>query len=545
MSDFPWNRPENEGQPEQQTPEQPQGDPAAFPWQQPAPAGERPHDPYAQQPAEPYAAQQDPHAQPQDPFAQPQGEPEQPDAAPQLPDEPAPVAPDQPTQPEQPAPASDPYGQQPVAPVPPYAHQQDPYGSAGQPAYGQGGEQQSYGQQGYGQQSYGQPGGYAQPGYADPTQPGGQPPFGGEPPKKKGLGLGALLGIIGGGVLLVAALIWGIIALVNAMSPGGGTSGGGGDDGGAATGGAATPEEAVQGYFDAIIAGDADAAVALMDTSYVSTDQSLLSSEVLEISNELNPIASLSVGEASGSDSYSTTVRVTYSIGGNNYNENVSVSNSEYDGSGEWLVDPALQTVTASNYEYKGFEVIVNGHTLTTDVRYDVFPGTYQFGTSLEHFTMANEDGSDAVILAGGTTASSYGSIPTPTLNEDGVAAWRDAVGAALDACLAEDTIEAGCGLSIESTYGGNQKVVDGTVQRSMPSSERSSFDAQELRADYDSPTVIEGEYLVADVEISVTYVEDGEEKKGELDVWSVPDLAIPSIDMSAEELTVEWSSRW
>ncbi|MEZ5200809.1 MAG: hypothetical protein R2742_05625 [Micropruina glycogenica] len=228
---------------------------------------------------------------------------------------------------------------------------QQGYGAPGQPGFGQqpSGQQPSYGQQPSGQQGqqpygqqqpaqqgqqpgYGQPtGGYQAPGAAasGPGQygaAGGQPPAwgqapvpGAKPAKNNKMPL-----IIGGAVVLIVALIFGLMQLNR-----GNYNAGTGTPTGSATAsqgtgvGAASATEVVQKYYDALAASDPDAIFALVRGDL--PDRTFLTKEVMTAAVQAAPITGLQL-TVQDETKYSAEVQASYTINGRTKTDKFYVS---------------------------------------------------------------------------------------------------------------------------------------------------------------------------------------------------------------------------
>ncbi len=498
--------------------------------------------------------EQGPPPVPRDPAGSP--DPSAPQPIEPVPEQPAaPIAPEQPVPPiapEQPAPPASPDAPGtpafPAAPHPgeaapaapetqpttPYPGSQPPYPGApadvpypGQPNPGQPNPGQPYPpQQQYGgaqptapypgQQYAGQP-------YPGQPYPGAQPPTGPGAPKKKGLGTGAIIGIIAGAVALVIVIIV-VIALVlgRIVATAGGATGTGSDP---AAGG--TPTDAVSAYLTALSESDSETALGYL--SDVPPDDSLLTDDVLAASNELAPITGIEVLSETGT-SGSADVTASYLLGDTPVTTDFGVI--DYDDDGTWEITGGTGYISTSQFD--GLGLTINGVEVTGD-EVEVFPGAYELATSLPNFTLAG----DPVVLVTDPYTSGDTSALEPTLTDAAVQQFRALVRASAEACLAQKTLDAGCGLAIPATLSDGTQMSDGTITRTLTADGSATLDSLEPTLSYDNPTLAQGDYI-GGVEISgECTTSDG--ASGSCSVLFGPSLGAPSVDMASASPTVLW----
>jgi hypothetical protein len=394
-------------------------------------------------------------------------------------------------------------------PPPPPAPGQAPIGQQPQPPYGQQPPQQPD----FGQQTpYGQT---AQP-YPTAGQPGAQqPPFGGQPPKK-GLGTGAIIGIVVGGVVVLAIIIGAIFFVTRlGSSPA---------DVAVEDGGKTTPAEAVQSYLEALADSDAETALALVDE--VPSDSPFLTDEVLAASNELAPLTDIEVTEPTEAD-YSTSVTATYSLGDVPVTTEFSVN--EYEADDVWK----LTAVTADldfGDRFEGLDMTVNGEPLDSS-SIEVFPGTYELATTTPNFE-----------VTGQTVLTVREPFDYPTLSdtkaglsEEGVLVFRKAVTDAVAACVASTTFAAGCGIDVPQVLSDGSRLAEGTLVRSLRAETQTKLDNLQPQQGFGDPLIVTGEYVGG---ISVTA---GLEGGGNGDLLFGPSLGAPVVDFTSGTPVVTW----
>lgn len=294
------------------------------------------------------------------------------------------------------------YGQQPGFSQPPqggYGEQQPGYGQqpSGQPGYppsgyppqgGHGYPPAGVGAQTSAQFGNGQPGAPAGPGAWTPAPP----PGGGKKPGSK------LPLIVGGAVVLIVALIFGLMQLGRGNAPvGSGTPSAGDPSPSASQGtgaGAGSATEVVQKYFDALAASDPDAVFNLVRGDL--PDRTFLTKEVMTAAVAANPITNVQLTELESSR-YSAQVQAKYTINNRSQTEKFSVSSRD----GAWH----LRSITARLY-VKGLApadtgLTVNGVQVGDVDSIDVFPGGYTLATDSDTFAFSRN-----TVVVEGLTAS-------------------------------------------------------------------------------------------------------------------------------------------
>ncbi|WP_261624192.1 hypothetical protein [Nesterenkonia marinintestina] len=436
--------------------------------------------------------------------------------------------------------------------------QYDPHGHGGQ--YGHGGQPNvgdqgqygygpaGYGQQGYDHQSYDQ-NAYAAGGY-------GQPPGGGDggPGGPAAEGSGSNRGMIIGVVVALVVVLGGIATAAILLVTGGdddddtgtatGTTGqngdeddedddsdgdggddGGDDDGGDDDGGGGdvevdSPEAAVEAYLDALADSDADTASSLIDT-YGSTE--LLTDEYLEYSNEEAPISDISVEEPSSEDEYTADVPVTFTVGEEEIDTEVTVTNY----SDSWVLQQGAISVYSTSTG--SMDTSVNGIDNGTD-DIAVFWGTYVELDVLEDNYTYGEDAGTVV-----TDSLSQNLDAELALTEDAEEEWRGVIADEVEACLDSGEIEPGCGLDLPSEIDG-ESLEEGTVDRSIDSSSQQSIDTLDPELDFTNPNLV-STYVFVSVETVADFA-DGYTYSVHGDGTT---LGTPVVDMTADELEVVW----
>ncbi|MGO2586418.1 MAG: hypothetical protein ACTH9F_13840 [Brachybacterium tyrofermentans] len=367
---------------------------------------------------------------------------------------------------------------------------------------------------------------YGGPMSTPPSSPMPPPP----PPKKKRTGL--IIGIIAGALFLIVAVIV-VIALIIFFAV---RNGGGGDTTGGGGGGdkAATPEEQattlVTDYMDALVAGDSAAAFEL--AADPSGSDEVLPAAAYDAALAAAPIADVVVeAPAMEPEGIDGTVPVSFTVGGEATTYDFTVS--DYDSDEVFELDsPMWSTYTPDSLA--GLGATINGEELPTDVSLAMLPGSYEISFGVEGFAPSV---TDPMVYTDYDTDVEW---PEATLTDDGLATFRAAVQKSVDACIAQDTLKAGCGIGERpATTDDGYTLTDGTVKRSLPEDSQRTIDKMTATPSYDEPTFVEGEYI-GSIDTTMDCEKDG--KKGTCEMWMGGGLGTPSVDMADPEHPVTWS---
>ena len=336
--------------------------------------------------------------------------------------------------------------------------------------------------------------------------------------------------LAGGGCLLVVLAIV-VIVLVTVLRGG---SAGGGDGSPSAS---ASPEEQAKAlateYTDALVAGDAEQALALSTGEQIEDGQ-LLPVEAYAAALESAPVADVEIGApvmdtgglASG------TVPLSFTVGGEPASMELSVHDFDDDGILE-LVGVGVNTSVPPGAESLG--MTLNGAEIGAAEYLYLLPGGYELGLGAEHFAPESTDPL-LVTDAGGLT-----DWPEATLTEEGLTAFRGAVQESVDACLAETSLAGGCGMGeVPAETSDGWASVDGTVERSISEETQRTIDTMEATGDYDEPTYVEGSGAVGTVSTTYECTKDGQTGICELVLGG--GMSVPHVDMADPELPVTWS---
>lgn len=285
---------------------------------------------------------------------------------------------------------------------------------------------------------------------------------------------------------------------------------------------------ALQGAFDALVAGDAAGVLGYIDAD---GDQSMLTDEVLAASAELAPITDVVVTPPTSVDEYyrSAEVDVAYTLGDTEVSQTYRVEDLDEDDA--WVVTD-LATDFYLYQTYDGLEILLNGAPVTQE-EFLLLPGSYEFSTSTTYFTL---DGTTAFQV----TEPYLTETPSfePALTDDGVTAFRDAVSDAVDSCVSSKKLKTGCGLTMDKRLSDGTVLTDGTLDRTLSSDAKQTIKTMKPTLSYGNWTLAQGEYI-GTVDVVAEGKQDGDRVKG--DVIFPPSLGTPSIDMTDPDLEVLW----
>jgi len=182
---------------------------------------------------------------------------------------------------------------------------------------------------------------------------------------------------------------------------------------------------------------------------------------------------------------------------------------------------------------FAGLEPTINGISVSGDY-VDAFPGAYEYAVTVDGFAI---DGETVVLLTEGSEYPDTSAMTT-VLAPEAADRFRQAVSAAVDACVASTTLDAGCGLAIPATLSDGTQLTEGTLTRSLPAETRAAIGAIEPELSYEVPTLVSGGYL-GSIEISAECTKDG--STGTCSVLFGPSLGTPSMNFATEGAVIEW----
>lgn len=340
-----------------------------------------------------------------------------------------------------------------------------------------------------------------------------------------------IAGVLGGGGCLLVLLV--VLVLIIVFAVRGGGAGAGGEESTVAD---LSPEEQatalVTDYFKALAAGDAATALELLPL-HEDEAGAALPVEAYVAALELAPVADVEVGTPTldGEGLTSGEVPVSFTVGGEPVSDVYSVH--DYDDDGVLELTGAIASDTVRDGA-TALGTTVNGVEVADGQRLHLLPGGYEIAYALEHFAPSTTD----PMIIGEQHASVE--WPEPQLGEDGLAAFRGAVQAAVDVCLEETSLEGGCGMgAVPETSSDGWTMTEGTVKRSISEDTQRTIDTMEASSSYDEPTYVEGQ-SVGSVETTIECTKDGQ--SGVCELWLGGGMSIPHVDMADPELPVTWS---
>ena len=207
----------------------------------------------------------------------------------------------------------------------------------------------------------------------------------------------------------------------------------------------ATAKEAVRGFLEALIAGDATAALSYAATA--PADPRMLTDDVLAESLATNPMGDIQVLESTGSSNHES-VQVLYRVSDRQVKATIdAVRLGE-----KWLLQSVSTKAHLSRINARALGLQLNGVALPTDTP-ELFIGTYTLTTS------------DYRLAITGSTffVESFRTNPNTAeisvdLSDEGLGAIRDSAHSKLTACLQEKKLAPSrCGFSATTTAGNPQ----------------------------------------------------------------------------------------
>lgn len=299
---------------------------------------------------------------------------------------------------------------------------------------------------------------------ANPYGPPSAPPAGAKPAKSR---KGLVIGILAGVVALILVAVIGVVVFLQTQKTNAANT---------APDKAIKSTTALQGYLEALAAGDADKAKQYAMNP--PADSPLLTNDFLKASVTKNPITEILVNPMTdyGTTSYATaSYRIGTALVQGNY-EMTKVGNV-------WKVNDVVAK-DKRPAEWGKLAVTINGTPLTGDT-VTLFPGVYELstGTSLVEFTT-----STFTIKEPSAYVSSLMSAD-PKLSAKGKTTMIAAAQDWLKQCLAvQDTNPKGCGMNTPLPDGAT--LAPGTLTRKVTSS-GTPFANASPRISYDDPLIV------------------------------------------------------
>ena len=341
----------------------------------------------------------------------------------------------------------------------------------------------------------------------------------GLPPKQSKTGLWIGLGAVAVVVIVALVLVFsGVFSGTNTANGGAGEQ---------AKESNQSAKDVATNYLTAISEGRADDAKKMLGST--SSDASLMTNEALKDSLTRAPITDISVTEPTGGNS--STVNVTYKVGGELVNEEYTVNVREG--------TISTSTPRLSLYGLKGVEITVNGVTVKEgDKSYDVFPGSYVVASANKYLEI---DGDSTVVV----TKRSGDNIPRFKLkvSQAGIDLFREKVIPEAKACLESKNLDPGCNMAISGTLNDGSTVADGSLTRSQDSENASKLENVVPQPGSSVPTILSSNEL-GSIKISGTCTDS--RGSGECTLWGFgKGTRFPkaSLNVAEEDPKVVWEN--
>lgn len=336
------------------------------------------------------------------------------------------------------------------------------------------------------------------------------------PARRRGLRRGTWIGVVAA-VVVVAAILIAVVAVT------------------ASTRAQTARTEAaasVSKYLTSVAGGDARLALGQLSDA-AKLDRTLLTDAALAASNRAAPLTGIHVVTPATGDAGTMRVSASYRLGATPVTTRFDVRG---DGAGGWLITNGTGRIALPAAGFAGLTLRVNGVAVAEGATLDTFPGTYTLGTSTPGFTIA---GTDTVTVEKPSSMVSPTSAH-PQLTAGGLQSYRFAIDRAVKGCISAKTLKAGCGLSLPSRLADGTKLVDGTVQRSLPKATLAKLGGVRPNV-----AASDGVKLVADglgaVEVSVRCVKGGQKGTCQIANGSATYLNGPVVDISHRPPAVSW----
>ena len=219
---------------------------------------------------------------------------------------------------------------------------------------------------------------------------------------------------------------------------------------------AATPQETVQAYFDALIAGDIQRALSLGDTG--GTGQpTLITPDAFARTRELAPITNF---EIHTDDPTATDVEVSYDLEGKRETTSVKLIRLE---TGNYQMARTTVSVQLQLLGGQNLPVFVNGQRVDPEVPLEVVPGRYELSTGLPYISFPETNNLTIRSLA--YTDTTIVAV-SPQLTDEGRDQLMQAARRSLTDCLATKEVQpVGCPFGIRVNRAFNRDTVVWTLR--------------------------------------------------------------------------------
>lgn len=279
-------------------------------------------------------------------------------------------------------------------------------------------------------------------------------------------------------------------------------------------------------YLTALANGDGATA---REFAGVDGLEPLLTDEALRDAIDAAPITDIEVLDERDSDDLGDrVVTVAYEVG------DVSVTRefSFWEFPDSWLMTNGTVHLYAGAFE--GMDLRIGG-AAPEDNALEGFPIAYPVEFTSDWFELST--GTDRLVLADDSALTEF-SAATPVHSDAGVAEFRRLVTASLTECLAAQTLETSCGMSVQRTFSEGWTAVDGTVTRTLQAGVDDRMAAMIPDPDYGTPTrVTTYEWIAADIALDVS--RSGEVARADLEYGE--EALQPYVDFSSASPTLTW----
>ena len=354
-----------------------------------------------------------------------------------------------------------------------------------------------------------------------PTDPGPAGPAGPLRLRTRRPSRGAMVAFIVGAVVVVVVIVVGILSAVGAAST-------------AREQPRRDAAAAVRGYLTAVEQGHAATALRYLSGT-AKLDRALLTDAALAASTKAAPMGGIHVVTPTTDATASGTLRVeaSFTLGTTPVTARFDL---HADTAGTWLITDGTGQVTVPAQGFGGLALRINGVPVAAGAALAAFPGTYSLRTSTSGFTVT---GTTAFTVKDSSSTLSLSSAQ-PQLTAAGLQSYRFAIDKAVKGCISAKTLKDGCGLTLPSKLPDGTTLVDGTVQRSLPTSTLAKLGAVKPIA-----SASDGVKLVADglgtVDVTVRCVKGGQKGTCQIANGSPTYLNGPAVDMSHRPPSVTW----
>jgi len=309
--------------------------------------------------------------------------------------------------------------------------------------------------------------------------------------------------------------------------------------------------EIVEEYLTAVAEGDAKKA---LDCLGGADDESLLTDEVLRVSNELAPMTNITVGNVTKDNEHNGyyLVQASYDIG----DESVSTTLRVKVTSRRPLLRARKSVYISSRSSlwldrFEDIDYTVNGVIPDTH-NPDVFPGTYELVASNEYLQITGDpitaiDPEETAYLPSDTGSDGRREENSVGVSEAGVQMFREKVIAEATECLASTSLSPGCGTWVPQRPDGMsrcEEVRENSVHRWQEPEKAAELQKVTPVHRLGPPTTLEATSTqLGDIEVTATC------RQG--DTWTEQRFYGPveavffgtaSIDLTDPDLAVVWS---